>query len=79
MPTYDFHCPKCGLDFEVQRPFSRATEPAMCPTDGAGAERVFTMPMTFVPGSAQDPASAMPDFGGHDDHGHSHGPGSHTH
>ena len=40
MPTYDFHCPKCGLDFEVQRPFSRATEPAKCPTDGAEAERV---------------------------------------
>jgi hypothetical protein len=37
--------------------------------------------MTFVPGSAQDPATAMPDFGGgHDhDHGHSHGPGTHTH
>jgi putative FmdB family regulatory protein len=81
MPKYDFHCPKCGLDFEVQRPFSRATEPATCPSDGAAAERVFTMPMTFVPGSAPDPSTAaMPDFSDHGhDHGHSHGPGSHTH
>ncbi len=82
MPTYDFHCPKCGLDFEVQRPFSRATDPAPCPNDGAEAERVFTMPMTFLPGSAEDPSTAMPDFGshGHDHgHGHSHGPGGHTH
>jgi putative FmdB family regulatory protein len=80
MPTYDFHCPECGLDFEVQRPFSRATEPAKCPTDGSEAERVFTMPMTFVPGSAQEQATTMPDFSDHGhDHGHSHGPGGHTH
>ena len=80
MPTYDFHCPKCGLDFEVQRPISKATDPATCPTDGEQAERVFTMPMTFLPGSAEDPATAMPDFDMHDHgHGHSHGPGTHTH
>jgi putative FmdB family regulatory protein len=82
MPLYDFRCPKCGLEFEVSRPFSRATEPAMCPQDGTESERVFTMPMTFVPGSAQEPGSSMPDLGGHDHghgHGHSHGPGTHTH
>ena len=80
MPTYDFHCPKCGLNFEIQRPFSRATEPAACPTDGAEAERVFTMPMTFVPGAADDAAAAMPDMSAFDHgHGHSHGPGGHTH
>ena len=80
MPKYDFHCPKCGLDFEVQRPFSRATDAAPCPTDGTEAERVFTMPMTFLPGSAQDPATVMPDMSAFDHgHGHSHGPGGHTH
>lgn len=81
MPLYDFHCPRCGLTFEVSRPFSRATELAQCPQDGTESERLYTMPMTFVPGSAQDPASA-PDLGGHDHghgHGHSHGPGTHTH
>jgi putative FmdB family regulatory protein len=82
MPKYDFRCAKCGLEFEVQRPFSRATEPAQCPMDGSEAERVFTMPMTFTPGSASDPSTSMPDFSDHGhghDHGHSHGPGGHTH
>lgn len=81
MPLYDFRCPKCGLEFEVSRPFSRATDPAMCPQDGTESDRVFTMPMTFVPGAAQQPGTGAPDLGlgdGHG-HGHSHGPGTHTH
>ena len=85
MPLYDFRCPKCGLEFEVSRPISRATAAAMCPQDGTESERVFTMRMTFVRGSGGSAGSASPtaDFGGHGhDHGpggHSHGPGSHTH
>jgi putative FmdB family regulatory protein len=80
MPMYDFRCPSCGLEFEVSRPFSRASEPAPCPQDGTAAERVFTMPMTFVPGSggpsaASDGGSEGPSH----DHGHSHGPGGHVH
>lgn len=82
MPRYDFRCPTCGLEFEVSRPFSRATEPATCPQDGATAERVFTSPMMFIPGGASEPmAPPSPgDSHGHDHgHGHSHGPGTHTH
>jgi putative FmdB family regulatory protein len=82
MPLYDFRCPKCGLEFEVSRPISRATEAAQCPQDGETAERVFTMPVSFVKGGASEvPApspSAALDQHGHS-HGHSHGPGSHTH
>lgn len=83
MPLYDFRCPQCGLEFEVSRPISRATEPASCPQDGAAAERQFTMPMTFTRGGADSASLPVPPPapGGHSHggHGHSHGPGSHTH
>jgi len=78
MPLYDFRCPKCGLEFEVSRPISRATAPAACPQDGTEAERVFTMPMTFVKGGAGELPPAPAGGMGHD-HGHSHGPGGHVH
>jgi putative FmdB family regulatory protein len=79
MPLYDFRCPQCGLQFEVSRPFSRATEPALCPQDSTTAERVFTMPSTLMRGSASEvPPPPAPGFSDHG-HGHSHGPGGHTH
>ena len=84
MPLYDFKCPKCGAEFEVSRPFSRATEPALCPQDGETAERVFTMPMSFVKGAAMQaitssPSAAIDQHAHSHGHGHSHGPGTHTH
>jgi putative FmdB family regulatory protein len=81
MPKYDFRCGTCGREFEVSRPISQATDPATCPDDGSAAQRVFTMPMTFVKGDANSaPADTPPTAGGLDaGHGHSHGPGGHTH
>ncbi len=83
MPLYDFKCPKCGLEFEVSRPMSRATDPVACPQDGSDSERVFRAPMTFVRGGTaalesepSAPAGGLPDV----EHGHSHGPGGgHSH
>ncbi len=80
MPLYDFHCPKCGLDFEVSRPRSEAANPVNCPQDGSEATRIFT-PLAFVkPGGAESaaPPPPAPGLDGHG-HGHSHGPGGHTH
>ncbi len=86
MPLYDYRCPKCGLEFEVSRPISRATEAAMCPLDNEESDRVFTMPMTFVRGAnpgeiPPPPASQGQGFGGHTHGpgGHTHGPGTHVH
>jgi putative FmdB family regulatory protein len=84
MPLYDFRCRQCGLEFEISRPISRATEPGLCPLDGTESERIFTMPMTFVRGNPNDvvPAPPAPQGGfghNHGPGGHSHGPGSHTH
>jgi putative FmdB family regulatory protein len=80
MPRYDFRCSVCGRQFELSRPFSQATDPAQCPDDGGAAERVFTMPMTFVKGAENAPPNEVPSAGGGDmGHGHSHGPGGHTH
>jgi putative FmdB family regulatory protein len=82
MPLYDFRCNKCGLEFEVSRPLARASEPAYCPMDNTAAERVFTMPGTFVrqgerggdiPKPPQQQSGAFSHFG------HSHGPGAGTH
>ncbi len=80
MPKYDFRCGQCGRTFEVSRPISQATDPAACPDDGTAADRVFTMPMTFVKGDPNSPPSDTPATpAGGEGHGHSHGPGGHTH
>jgi len=78
MPLYDFRCPKCGLEFEVSRPFSRADEPTNCPQDGTESERLFSMRVAFVHrGGASEPSDS--ETGGFGGLGHDHGPGGHSH
>jgi len=36
MPIYEYYCDNCGLEFEVLRPVSRSSEPAICGTCGVG-------------------------------------------
>ena len=83
MPLYDFRCSKCGLEFEVSRPVSRAADPAFCPMDGGECERVFTMPGTFVKGGTARDSSDLPkppgQQAGWSHFGHSHDPGSGGH
>ncbi|MCR8907559.1 MULTISPECIES: FmdB family zinc ribbon protein [Atopobiaceae] len=40
MARYDYHCPDCGITFEVEHPMS-AHPKVSCPTCGHEAERVF--------------------------------------
>jgi putative FmdB family regulatory protein len=87
VPTYDFRCSSCGLEFEVKRGFSESAAEAPCPVDGAASTRLFSPPTLLISGSSggasREPLGPPPaPGGGHGDdhgHGHSHGPGTHTH
>lgn len=43
MPTYAFHCPRCG-GFDLVRSMADAGSPAACSSCGEPARRVFTSP-----------------------------------
>ena len=43
MPIYEYHCSKCGQDFELMRPFSQADEPAPCPSCGSAGEKLISV------------------------------------
>jgi putative FmdB family regulatory protein len=77
MPLYPFRCPACANEFEVARKMSENTSEAACPACGTAAVRVFVAP-TVTGRASESPASEAPPAlpGGH---GHSHGPGGHTH
>jgi len=65
MPIYEFECPKCGKQFELTRPMSKAGSAASCPKCKAKARRKFgaTIITTGVASSDFD-VDDMPDFGG---------------
>jgi putative FmdB family regulatory protein len=48
VPKYDFRCDDCGHRFELTRSFSRSSEPAACPRDGAEAVRLFSPPLDLL-------------------------------
>jgi putative FmdB family regulatory protein len=76
---YPFQCTACGLEFVVSRPVSESAAEATCPTDGATAVRVFTVPeMGFNRPPAPVTQSAPPSRS-FSHHGHSHGPGTGHH
>lgn len=84
MPLYDYHCNRCGLDFEVSRSIRDSDVPADCPMCNTAAQRVFTPPMmTFTRGAAHESLHSppTPSTSRWSHHGHSHGPGTkpHTH
>lgn len=41
MARYDYKCPSCGTQFEVEHPMSERPR-VICPSCGAEAARVFT-------------------------------------
>ena len=61
MPTYDYHCPRCGA-FDALRPLSQRDQAADCPACGQASPRVFASaaPLALSGGGAR----AEPSNGG---------------
>jgi putative FmdB family regulatory protein len=76
MRRYDYRCPACDQQFDVERPISEAGEPAECPFCAAQARRVYAAPRFLFKG---DPADNRPVWHNHGKFGHAHPPrrGSH--
>jgi putative FmdB family regulatory protein len=86
MPLYPYRCEQCGLEFEVSRPISQASNPANCPMDGTAGARIFTAPMTLRNrGQDAPPAPTAPEQKpaptgwSHFGHSHGGGVGGHSH
>jgi len=83
MPTYDYRCEQCGQIFEARRSFSEDASSAPCPDDGTDGVRLFSPPLDVLVYGKEytrrppPPPAGGPAAGG--DHGHTHGPGGHTH
>ena len=42
MPIYEFWCPKCEIEFELQRPMAECDKPAFCPNCQSEAEKLVS-------------------------------------
>ncbi len=71
MPRYQYGCPECGAEFDLERPMSEAADHAHCPVCDAHAERVITSPRFLF---KADPRDNKPYWHTHDGYGHSHAP-----
>jgi putative FmdB family regulatory protein len=58
MPIYEYFCPKCESEFELMRPISKASEPALCPRCGTQGQKLIS-----VFASKVDFALKVPDKG----------------
>lgn len=86
MPLYPYRCDHCGLEFEVSRPMSKASDPANCPMDGEPGVRIFTAPVRLTSRGQDAPPAPPPQqqpqqagAGGWSHFGHSHGLGASGH
>ncbi len=65
VPTYDVRCRACGDTFEINRPMSRADEPAPCPAGPQDTVRLLpTVGLAGRPASGRTAAPGSPGAGG---------------
>jgi putative FmdB family regulatory protein len=62
MPRYDFRCRACGDTFEINRPMSESSAPALCP-EGHG-DTVKLLSTVAVTGRGGGAPSQAPAAGG---------------
>ena len=94
MALYEYHCPDCGTLTEKRMPMSDVLQFIPCPNCGKSAKKVMGNFAVLGRAEASIGDGPAPwedggdDFGGDDDglgmggdmdHGHSHGPGGHSH
>lgn len=65
MPRYEYRCRSCGSTFELRRPMSQSSAPAMCP-DGHGdtVKLLSTVAVTGTAASGAAAAAPQPQSGG---------------
>ena len=92
LALYEYRCAACGTVTEKRMPMSAVTQTLKCPKCGKMARKTignFAVVGLSQAGVADGPAPWDSDGGDDDfgddfgmggmDHGHSHGPGGHTH
>jgi putative FmdB family regulatory protein len=65
MPLYEFKCRSCDDTFEVRRPMSQASDPAVCPQGHEGAVRLLSVFASVGASGAAAPSPAARPTGGH--------------
>ncbi|MGK2966687.1 MAG: FmdB family zinc ribbon protein [Tepidiformaceae bacterium] len=85
MALYEYRCDSCGDRFDKRMPMSEVLQILPCPKCGKSAKKVlggFALVGVAEPGIFDQEApwdGGGDDMGGGHDHGHSHGPGGHSH
>ncbi len=72
MPIYEYHCKKCGQDFEVMARVSQMRKTSKCRNCGATAQRKLAM-FSVVRGSESSGFDLGGEMGGGMGDGHDHG------
>jgi putative FmdB family regulatory protein len=64
VPLYEFRCRTCDDTFEVRRPMSESSLPAVCPQGHDGAVRLLSVFASVGASGASSPAAAPKATGG---------------
>jgi putative FmdB family regulatory protein len=60
MATYEYRCPTCETRFELRRPMSDSSAPAVCPEGHDGAVRLLSVFASVTGGESSPAGMSMP-------------------